>query len=236
MKAQQNVAAIMAVALFVTLGCGTPPITMDPDSGVVDGDTGVPPNPSDAGTDVDSDVPPPDGGGNVCTPTETDPLCSSAPAGATCQCDVSYTSEFCGGHPQLCAPGEGRNVCEADVSNRCGFDLPMSMASYSYEEFRHDCEPYIDFDYWFDFSETLVQTTWFSGQLTMLIHGRPFTCGNGGKCYANWANAQNPDPEIGAHATITFSANCEGMTEERFHGGETVPYDTVRYVFDHSGT
>lgn len=230
-----NVAAVMAVLFsFVVLGCGQPPTMMpDADSGPdVMTDAGVMPD-LDSGPDPMRDAGNPGedaGGAAVCHPSQSDPLCEMAPAGASCVCDMSFMD--CETSPELCMGPAGANTCAVGGYNLCGFHLPMSMDTYRYDEWRTECDMFVMNAFWFGpGGERTVRTEWRNGQLWLLMQGGGrYICGNEGKCWQNWANA-DLSGEAGDHSVIELTPDCRGMREELYRGGETVPYDTVGYVF-----
>ena len=75
---------------------------------------------------------------------------------------------------------------------------------------------------------------WHSGQLWLRIDGAAYLCGNEGKCWNNWTNADLPDPE-GRHSVITISPDCKTMYEDIYRGGETDPDPSLFDSYDFAG-
>ena len=219
------VAAVMVASLFFIFGCGNAPISPDADAGPVAMSDADLPTPDGGGGCVwtrdnpcDAGPPMPDAGydaatvsdGGTCTPTQSNPLCTGADS---CEC-------YCEGSPEDCSGPMGANQCEPGVYNRCGFHLPMSMDTYRYDEWRTECNPFIMFNTWFTTgSETTVWTEWLNNELHMFLEAAGvLICGNEGKCWHNWANADlfgSP----GDHSVIEFAPDCRAMREELYRGG-----------------
>jgi|GEM_PF-4383338 len=249
----QNMAAIMvAITLFGCSGGGQHCVQARDTSC----DGGL-----DSGTDLDSsvamdgdlpdarrciparnpscDAGPPDTGvgdssvmadGGACTPSQDNPTCAGA---ESCTCELSYLD--CDMYPEDCIGPAGSNVCTPGGDNLCGFDTPEP---YNMVGWRTECEPYIDFQPWFDGGGTApVSIEWHNGQLIMInrasSHHTRFVCGPQGKCWANWARRNLPSPE-GDHSILEFGPGLEGcqvMHETLYHGGETTSYGEDAYVF-----
>lgn len=233
-------------ALVATIFSACGPNNMNTDGGMPMDDGGMPPdsdagmlNP-DGGDTPDGNVMNPDGGGDVCHPSETNLTCEGA---SDCECVMGAgIAGFCDAmdpsRTGLCAPGPGRFECIAGVSNRCDFSLPMRMESYDPAPFlATGCLDYVDADRWNHIDGPSVDEGGSGLSIENGMHilflsvGAAstyiFTCGNEGKCWYNWPNADNPDPSVGVHARLTIDPSCTAITADFFNPGE---YDTPSYT------